>query len=143
MSWWIQGAGLAISAFSAFSGDDGGQTTSSTSTTTTDETRTTRLDISQEAVDKTIADVLGSTTGLADIFSKEKVAGLYEGTVAAQASGDLVANLVGEIAKLRATTIETTEGTVVKEGDIDVTEELGTGEKIDLTKDIYGIVSNI
>ena len=63
---------------------------------------TDRLKISQQAIDKIIADVLGGADGLASRFQGEQTAGIYSSSVAAQAAGDLTANLVGEIAKLTA-----------------------------------------
>ena len=71
------------------------------------------LDIEEEGVQKIMADILGGTEGLAEIFSEQGAAGLYSTSVAAQASGDLVTKLAGEIAKLTAK--EVTE--------FDITEE--------------------
>lgn len=65
-------------------------------------TQTEQLEIDKAGVDKILADILGGTQGLGDIFSQEQVSGLYGSSVAAQASGNLVANLAGEIAKLTA-----------------------------------------
>lgn len=71
-----------------------------------------RLEISDEAIDKIIGDVLGKAgSGIKDIFGAENVAGIFDSTVSAQAAGDLAANLVGEIAKLRAETVTTTDET--------------------------------
>jgi len=84
----------------------------------TDETQTARkigerrerLDISDEAIDKITEDILSKAgSGIKDIFGAENVAGIFGSTVSAQASGDLVANIVGEIAKLRAEKITTTD----------------------------------
>lgn len=61
-----------------------------------------KLEISDEAVDKIIADVLGGAGGLAEIFQGEQTAGIFSSTVSAQAAGDLASKLAGEIAKLRA-----------------------------------------
>lgn len=77
-------------------------------------TETSYLEIDQEAVDKILADLLGGTGGLADIFSKQGAAGLYSTPMAAQASGDLIAKTAGEIAKLTAKQVkefDTTEAT--------------------------------
>lgn len=74
--------------------------------TRTDGTRsgTTResLDISDEAVEKIVADILGGAGGLAEIFQGEQTAGIFSSSVSAQAAGDLASKLAGEIAKLRA-----------------------------------------
>jgi len=72
-------------------------------------TQTSQLVLDQAAVTKMIEDVLGSESGLSDIFSKDSASGLYGSTAATQASGDLVANLVGELAKLTGKTTQTTE----------------------------------
>ena len=107
----------AGTAFLAGSAGGGGDTVSSTQVT--DSTTRKQLEVSQSAIDKLVGDVLGSEQGLASIFSKENVAGLYDSTVSAQASGDLVANLIGEIAKLTSPEVTTTTGTVEKETEED------------------------
>lgn len=94
---------------------------SSSTSGTTEESETTRartgerrerLDISDEAINKITEDLLAKAgSGIKDIFGAEKVAGIFGSTVSAQASGDLVANIVGEIAKLRAEKITTTDET--------------------------------
>ncbi len=58
--------------------------------------------LSPEALDRIIQQVLGGVDGISSIFGAEQSAGLYNSSVAAQASGDLIAQLVGEIAKLTA-----------------------------------------
>ena len=73
-----------------------------TQATSSSGTQTESLEISDEAVDQIIADVLGGADGLASIFSGEQNAGIFNSSVSAQAAGDLSAKLVGEIAKLRA-----------------------------------------
>lgn len=62
--------------------------------------RTEQLELDQAGVDKIIQDVLGGAGGLADIFSGEQTSGIFGSSVAAQAAGDLAANLAGEIAKI-------------------------------------------
>ena len=69
-------------------------------------TKTTQLELDQDATDKIIADVLGGANGLKDIFGGEQNAGIFDSSVAAQASGDLTANLIGELAKLTGKTVE-------------------------------------
>jgi len=63
-------------------------------------TQTEQLKLDEEAVQKIIQDVLSGPQGLASIFQGEQTAGIFDSTVAAQAAGDLAANLIGEIAKL-------------------------------------------
>ncbi len=69
-------------------------------------TRTSQLELDDAAIKKIIEDVLGSESGLASIFGGEQTAGIFDSSVAAQASGDLAANLVGELAKLTGKTTE-------------------------------------
>lgn len=76
-----------------------------------DRTQTERLQIDEAGIQKIIDDVLGGAGGLADIFAGEQTAGVFDSSVAAQAAGDLAANLVGEIAKLTATRETRTVGT--------------------------------
>lgn len=71
-------------------------------TNTRKGTTTEGLEISQEAVNKIIQDVLGGADGLAAIFAGEQSSGIFNSSVAAQAAGDLASKIVGEIAKLRA-----------------------------------------
>jgi hypothetical protein len=94
------------------SGEESGKSSTSSEliSTTTGETRE-RLEISDEAIDKIIGDVLGGVDGLASIFAGEQNAGIYNSSVANQAAGDLTANIVGEIAKLRAEKVGTVEKT--------------------------------
>lgn len=76
-----------------------------------------RLELDQAAIEKIIGDVLGGPQGLASIFGGEQSAGIFDSSVAAQASGDLVANLIGELSKLTAEEVtsfsesETSRGT--------------------------------
>lgn len=66
------------------------------------------LEIDEEGINKLLKDMLGSTQGLASVFSGDKISGLYGSTVSKQASGNLLANLAGEIAKLKAKKVSTT-----------------------------------
>lgn len=75
--------------------------------TTTSGIRTQQTELDQKAIEKIISDVLGSESGLAGIFGGEQGIGVYNSTAAAQASGDLVTNLVGELAKLTSKTTTT------------------------------------
>jgi hypothetical protein len=71
-----------------------------TKKTTGTVTQREQLKLDEEAVQKIIEDVLSGPQGLASIFQGEQSAGIFDSSVAAQAAGDLAANLVGEIAKL-------------------------------------------
>ena len=72
-------------------------------------TQTTRTVIGQEAVNKIIKDVMGSDQGLAALAGGENVAGLSGTSVKTMLASDLVSKLVGEIAKVQATTITETD----------------------------------
>lgn len=87
----------------------GGQSGSTSGTSTTTGSTTERLDISQDAINKIIEDVLGGAEGLAAIFGGEQNAGIFDSSVAAQAAGDLASKLVGEIAQLTAEKTTTQE----------------------------------
>ena len=65
------------------------------------------------AITKIIADVLGGPQGLAEIFAGEQTAGIFDSTVAAQASGDITANVIGELAKITGER-ETTQDSITK-----------------------------
>lgn len=73
---------------------------------------TSQLELDQTAIDKIVQDVLGGGNGLANIFGGEQTAGIFNSSVAAQASGDLAANLVGELAKLTGKTVTTGTETI-------------------------------
>jgi hypothetical protein len=90
----------AASLIPAVFGTSGGGTVVGTSTTTGSTKE--KLNISDEAVKKIIADVLGGAGGLAEIFSGEQNAGIFNASATAQAAGDLASKLVGEIAALTA-----------------------------------------
>ena len=90
-------AGMLLGSSSSSSSNLSGTTTNTGSTTGRE-----KLNIDQAGIDKIIQDVLGGADGLAAIFSGEQSAGVFNSSVAAQASGDLAAKLVGEIAKLTA-----------------------------------------
>lgn len=90
-------------------GQQSGQEEIKTGTEVKAGTVTEGLDISDEGVSKIISDLLSSEQGLASIFSEENVAGIYDSSVAKQASGDLMANIAGEIAKLKAKKVTTTD----------------------------------
>jgi hypothetical protein len=72
--------------------------------TQTSGTQTTQKFLTQSAVDKIIADVLGGEQGLASLASGENVSGLSGTSVRTQLAQDLVTKLVGEIANVTAET---------------------------------------
>lgn len=78
-------------------------------TTTSRGTQTRQLELDQAAIAKIIEDVLGGPGGLASIFGGEQAAGIFGSSVSAQASGDLVSKLVGELAKLTSREVTTQE----------------------------------
>jgi hypothetical protein len=147
------GTGSAMSGASSLlgtlfgSGTSGSQTTSGKQTSTFDsrvtgtKTGTDKkyLDISDEGVDKIIADILGGTGGLAEIFSEQGAAGLYDSSVAAQASGDLVSKLAGEIAKLTAKEVTEydTEEVAAKTGQ-DIVETVSKTKSKSKKKGLFG-----
>lgn len=124
----LQGlAGLGTQLFGS------GSSVSGTSLTkgTTSETGFERLKVDQAAIDQIIQDVLGGADGLAAIFQGEQTAGIFNSSVAAQASGDLAAKLVGEIAKLTA---EKQTGT---------TSSLDSSTSSDSEEDVAGLLDPV
>lgn len=94
-------------------GDIIGSSSGGTGTSSGETTSSERLILQEEAIKKIIEDVLGGADGLASIFSGEQTSGIFDSSVAAQASGDLAAKLVGEIAKLTGEKV--TSGTSVQQ----------------------------
>jgi len=74
-----------------------------------DSKTTSQLELTQEGIDKIVADVLGGANGLAAIFAGEQNSGLYNSSTAAGEAGDLSAKLVGEIARLTGKTTTVTD----------------------------------
>ena len=93
-----------------------------TATSLSQAKKTEQLKLDPLAVQKIIQDVLGGAEGLAEIFAGEQNAGIFNSSVAAQASGDLATKLIGEIAKLtgeKSTDIiedKRTTGIIAREG---------------------------
>lgn len=79
-----------------------GTATSQKGTTESAKGRGTKqLELDEEAVAKMIEDLLSvGEGGLASIFAGEQNAGVFNSSVAAQASGNLAAKIVGELAKV-------------------------------------------
>lgn len=72
----------------------------------TDTKRTSSLELSDEATHKILTDLLGATGGFKDIRGSDKVAGGYNSTSAGLLTGNFMASVLGEIAKLKATKVE-------------------------------------
>lgn len=107
------GADFLGSLFGSSTSTSGTQ--SGTSTVTGSRRQTEQLEIDQAAIQKIIEDVLGGPEGLATIFAGEQNAGIFDSSVAAQASGDIAAKLVGELAKLTSKrVVEAEEDTTTK-----------------------------
>lgn len=64
-----------------------------------------QLQIDEAGIQRTIQSILGGAQGLASIFAGEQTAGIFSSSVAAQAAGDLSAQIVGEIARLTGKTV--------------------------------------
>ena len=105
------------------------ETTSGSTTKDAFSSSSSKMILDEEGIDKIIADILGSEQGLASVFGKENTAGIYDSTVSAQASGDLIANLVGELAKLTAETVQTREDKVTETSETK-TESEGLFDKL-------------
>jgi len=99
--------GAAGDLFGGASSSRGNVNSEQTSTTTLSGVASDFLEISDEAIDKIIADILSSESGLGAIFNEENAAGIFNGSVAKQAAGNLIAEVTGEIAKLRAKRVQT------------------------------------
>jgi len=115
----VSGFGGGVSDITSALGAIFGTSASQTQTAGVKGTVTEQLEIDEAGVEKILQDILGGAQGLAPIFSEEQVAGIFGGSVAAQASGNLLANLAGEIAKLTAkktTATDTTTTTKQKSG---------------------------
>lgn len=63
-------------------------------------TKREQLQIDEEGILRLITNALSGEGGLADIFGAEKSSGIFNSSVAKQASGDLLAKISGELAKL-------------------------------------------
>lgn len=124
----MQAGGDALSSVgnaigSLTSGLFGGSTSGSGSVTSNASgTRTSKLVLDQAAIDKLIADVLGAEGGLADIFSQEKATGLYNTSAAKKETGNLLASIVGELAKLTGEQVTTEESSGTQESSTNTKE---------------------
>lgn len=95
------------------------------------------LDISDEAIEKILSDLLAGDLGIANIFTKEKVSGLYDSNVAKSQADNFLASVVGELAKLKAKEISTEVGTVSSNESSRAETE---GEKGGIVGDVIGDV---
>jgi hypothetical protein len=82
---------------------------SQTTTGTSSGTQTQQLDLSPEGYNKIIKDILSSDAGLAALATGENLSGGYGSSVKAQLAQDLVLNIAGEMAKLTAPSVSTTQ----------------------------------
>ncbi len=82
---------------------------SSTTTGSASGTTTSKLDLSPEGYNKIIKDILSSDAGLAALATGENLSGGYGSSVKAQLAQDLVLNIAGEMGKLTAPTVATSE----------------------------------
>lgn len=104
--------------------DIGGSAKAKTSHTTQKQTQeqqessnsSSQLKLDDKAITKIIEDTLGSADGLASIFAGEQTAGIFDSSVAAQASGDLAANIIGELAKITGETVTNTDTNTARTG---------------------------
>lgn len=83
--------------------------TSQNTTANASGTTTSKLELSQAGYDKIIKDILASDAGLAALSTGENLSGGYGSSVKAQLAQDLVLNIAGEMAKLTAPTVQTTQ----------------------------------
>ena len=75
---------------------------------TTSGTRTTQKQLSQEAIDKIVYDILASDQGLSALANAENASGGYGSSTKTLMAQDLIAKVAGEIANITAPTVETT-----------------------------------
>lgn len=91
-------------------GSQSGSTNTSGGTTTSGSS-TTKSDISAEGIAKMLQDALSASgSGIADIATGGKVAGLYNSSTQQLLTNDLLSRTAGELAKLQAGTTTTTTG---------------------------------
>lgn len=108
-----QGVGGAAQGITGAAGDvvgsSGNQQKSGSEASASTSQTTDRLDLDPAAISRIIEEVLSGPQGLASIFAGEQTAGVFNSSTAAQASGDLAARLVGELAKLTGEKVSTTQ----------------------------------
>jgi hypothetical protein len=126
----------------------GGATASSGATSrskgTSEDLTIEQLQLEEEAVQNIANKVLGAGQGgLASILGTDRVAGIFDSTVSAQASGDLASKLIGEIAELTgqkktAASGKTTKNVDEKKTESNVEDLLGNiGSAADLVSDVF------
>lgn len=89
------------------------------STSTTTGTKTSQLQLDEEAITHIIQQTLSGANGLAGVFNKDNAAGIYNSTASANAAGDLVSKLVGELATITGKTVENVDTTTKTVGRTD------------------------
>ena len=77
-------------------------------------TRTTQKQFSQEAIDKTIYDIMSADQGLAALATAENASGGYGSSSKTLLAQDLIAKVAGTIAQITAPEVETTSSKNVK-----------------------------
>lgn len=108
--------------------DPGGNTRTTGTERTRGRSRSSQgLEISDEAVERIIQQTLGGAGGLADIFSGASASGLYNSSSANLEAGDFTANVVGEIARLRARDVTEDEFEEEGTGDVSAVRETPFG----------------
>lgn len=68
-----------------------------------------RLELDEAAITSILEELLSGPDGLASIFAGEQNAGIFNSSVSAQAAGNLSAKIVGELARLTAEEVSTTD----------------------------------
>lgn len=103
-----EGGGMGASFSTSFSdintglfGVDTSQTGSGTQTS--EATTIESIEVDEAGILKMIEDILGGTSGLAEIFSAGSKAGVFGSSAAKAGTEDLLAKIAGEIAKVTAT----------------------------------------
>ena len=107
-------AALLQSLLGAITSKSSSTTGASESTTsgTSGSTTTTKGNIDKAGMDLMIQDILAQAgSGVADIATGSKVAGIYDSTTQGFLTGNLIARTAGELAKAQAGTTTTTTGT--------------------------------
>lgn len=71
--------------------------------------QTRKRDLDEDAIEHMLNEMLGGNQGLSAIFAGEQNAGIYNSTVAAEATGDLVTKILGELSALTAEEVVTSD----------------------------------
>ena len=135
----LQGVETLFGTTNTVAGSQSGSSFSEAEANISGEARD-RLEISDEAIDKIVNDILSGPEGLASIFAGEQNAGIFDSSVAAQAAGDLTAKISGEIAKLRAERVQTEDRRQTQTKSTESESEfLQRSKKKGLLKKVFGL----